>query len=502
VCAARSAAAVSFVANERGLPDEPHFEAEGVYVAVLREPRARYLSQYLHVKEYGEAYLRVRAPRRRLCCACVRAAHVHPLSFVRLSVFAPRVRTQTQGEHKKWPGELRHMGVLPSEGMPSLAVMLAGAHAYLTHALQNLMRLVQAVAVLSALAARLFVVVLPRGRPPGREGRMPSGFRDSFQTRALAGASTHGLPDGGTTHAHLAAAKAHLAAFDLVLTVEELDDDVQLLAAAAGWRLRNASAARRGSRSGSEARLAALDARTRAALDAKVAHDAELYRFAQEMSARTHAAFALRSTPSGSSNRPRIADCEQLPGGEAHSPGVSPRLSPPAGGGPYGNWSHGCRHGALAALRLLRCATPPRRIHSSADGSLSCAPCADAAPVVAACAVAPRHAGAELRGWLDALRDAGIRRVYLHIDSGGDSAHEVRAKLAAAPPPELCVWHTCGAAMTPAGAVLRRRHSCARMSMPAWCCRCTRRIRRRGTAFKRLRPARPGAATARCRAAV
>jgi hypothetical protein len=39
------------------------------------------------------------------------------------------VRTQTQGEHKKWPGELRHMGVLPSEGVPSLAVMLAGANA-------------------------------------------------------------------------------------------------------------------------------------------------------------------------------------------------------------------------------------------------------------------------------------------------------------------------------------------------------------------------------------
>jgi hypothetical protein len=61
--------------------------------------------------------------------------------------------------------------------------------------------------------------------------------------------------------------------------------------------------------------------------------------------------------------------------------------------------------------------------------------------VVAACAVAPRHAGAELRGWLDALHDAGIRRVYLHIDSGGDTTHEVRAKLAAAPPPDLCGTH-------------------------------------------------------------
>ena len=51
------------MANERGLPDEPYFEAGGVYVAMLREPRARYLSQYLHLKQYGEAYLRVRSGR-------------------------------------------------------------------------------------------------------------------------------------------------------------------------------------------------------------------------------------------------------------------------------------------------------------------------------------------------------------------------------------------------------------------------------------------------------
>ena len=57
----RSNSAVTLVANERGLPDEPYFEAGGVYVAMLREPRARYLSQYLHLKQYGEAYLRVRA---------------------------------------------------------------------------------------------------------------------------------------------------------------------------------------------------------------------------------------------------------------------------------------------------------------------------------------------------------------------------------------------------------------------------------------------------------
>ena len=65
----RSNSAVTFVANERGLPDEPYFEAGGVYVAMLREPRARYLSQYLHMKQYGEAYLRVRA--KAAGCTCL-----------------------------------------------------------------------------------------------------------------------------------------------------------------------------------------------------------------------------------------------------------------------------------------------------------------------------------------------------------------------------------------------------------------------------------------------
>lgn len=59
-CITRRHSAVSFIANERGLPNEAHFEPGGLYVAVLREPRARYLSQYLHLKLYGEAYLRVR----------------------------------------------------------------------------------------------------------------------------------------------------------------------------------------------------------------------------------------------------------------------------------------------------------------------------------------------------------------------------------------------------------------------------------------------------------
>ena len=114
--AARSDSAVTFIANERGLPDEPYFEAGGVYVAVLREPRARYLSQYLHLKQYGEAYLRVRAcavRRRRLGERGARADSC----------------ARRQGEHPKWPGELRHMGITPHEGVPPLATLLAGASA-------------------------------------------------------------------------------------------------------------------------------------------------------------------------------------------------------------------------------------------------------------------------------------------------------------------------------------------------------------------------------------
>ncbi len=142
-----------------------------------------------------------------------------------------------------------------------------------------------------------------------------------------------------------------------MLTVEALHDGVQLLAAAAGWVLPNMTAARRGSQSGSAARLAALDATTRAALEAKVAHDAELYRYAQELGAQRASRKGAR-TPV----RPRVADCAQLRGGDAEPTGGAPlRLSPPAGGGPYGNWSHGCRHdGAHKSLcaSVLICFPP------------------------------------------------------------------------------------------------------------------------------------------------
>lgn len=63
-CAALRTAPTSFVANERGLADDPVFPAGALHVAVLREPLARTLSQYLHVRAAGEAYLRVRAGGR------------------------------------------------------------------------------------------------------------------------------------------------------------------------------------------------------------------------------------------------------------------------------------------------------------------------------------------------------------------------------------------------------------------------------------------------------
>jgi len=109
-CAALRTAPFSFVANERGLSDDPVFPAGVLHVAVLREPLARMLSQYLHVRAAGEAYLRVRAWPGWLAAA-------PDAGFVR------------QGKHPKWPAELRAMGVPPQEGVPSLLAMLQGARA-------------------------------------------------------------------------------------------------------------------------------------------------------------------------------------------------------------------------------------------------------------------------------------------------------------------------------------------------------------------------------------
>ena len=83
---------------------------------MLREPRARYLSQYLHLKQYGEAYLRVRACAMRHASA--ESAHVGKATA--------DARCTRQGEHPKWPGELRHMRITPHEGVPPLATLLAG----------------------------------------------------------------------------------------------------------------------------------------------------------------------------------------------------------------------------------------------------------------------------------------------------------------------------------------------------------------------------------------
>ena len=189
----------------------------------------------------------------------------------------------------------------------------------------------------------------------GRNNRVPAGFRDSFQTRALAGASTHGLPDGETTGEHLKAAKARLESFDLVMTVETLNDDVAILAAAAGWAPPNMTAGRRGSLSNSAAQLAALDSKTRAALEAKVAYDDELYQHAQALSARARERHAA-GEPVVSAVRPYVPMCAQL---QSDASALS-KLSPTPGG-PYGNWSYGCRHGACCSASV----TPPVRCQLS-----------------------------------------------------------------------------------------------------------------------------------------
>ena len=174
----------------------------------------------------------------------------------------------------------------------------------------------------------------------GRNNRVPAGFRDSFQTRALAGASTHGLPDGETTGEHLKAAKARLESFDLVMTVETLDEDAAVLAAVAGWDPPNMTAGRRGSLSNSAAQLAALDSKTRAALEAKVAYDDELYQHAQALSARARERHAAGEQVVIAA-RPYVPQCAQL---QSDASALSKLSHTP--GGPYGNWSYGCRHGA------------------------------------------------------------------------------------------------------------------------------------------------------------
>ena len=213
------------------------------------------------------------------------------------------------------------MGITPHEGVPPLLTLLKGASGC-THHNQHF-------SSASDLRCR-----------SGRNNRIPAGFRDSFQTRALAGASTHGLPDGGTTAEHLKAAKARLELFDLVLTVESLNDDVTMLAAAVGWAPPNMTAGRRGSKSNSDAQLAALDSTTRAALEAKIAFDDELYRHAQALSAKARAKFAA-GEPVVSATRQFVPKCAQL---QSDASALKTLSHTP--GGPYGNWSYGCRHGA------------------------------------------------------------------------------------------------------------------------------------------------------------
>ena len=192
-----------------------------------------------------------------------------------------------------------------------------------------------------------------------------------------------------------------------MLTVESLDDDVAMLAAAAGWPAPNMTAGRRGSKSHSDKQLAALDAQTRALLETKVVFDDELYQHAQALSAKARARF-VAGEPIVGNARQFVPKCAQL-----QSDAAALKTLSPTPGGPYGNWSYGCRHGAFPQASLI--------LHQSPDAS----PTADAEPTIAACAVV-RDGGADLRFWLIGLRAAGVRRIFLHDDGSTDGTQQVR----------------------------------------------------------------------------
>ena len=54
----------TFIANERGMADEPWWDGQAVYATMLRDPRHRTVSQYLHLRRYADAFLQVRLRAR------------------------------------------------------------------------------------------------------------------------------------------------------------------------------------------------------------------------------------------------------------------------------------------------------------------------------------------------------------------------------------------------------------------------------------------------------
>ena len=57
----------TFIANERGMADEPWWDGQAVYATMLRDPRHRTVSQYLHLRRYADAFLQVRVQTRPAC---------------------------------------------------------------------------------------------------------------------------------------------------------------------------------------------------------------------------------------------------------------------------------------------------------------------------------------------------------------------------------------------------------------------------------------------------
>lgn len=224
---------------------------------------------------------------------------------------------------------------------------------------------------------------------PGRDGRVAAGFRPHFQTRAFAGASTHTPSNdtgmlGDVSLTALAAAKAHLEAFDLVMTVDTLARDAAVLAHVAGWKRANMTAARRGSREQSSRFLASLDTDTRRLLDLQAGMDDALYDHAVELNARMRG--------------------EVLEGITRHR------------------------------LRQISCEVTPTNAPALHTSGSKCNRGAES--LIAACAVAPPgYTSSRLLDWVLSLNATGMRRVYLHLDGAGDDrsgAEQVRVVAIAA----------------------------------------------------------------------
>lgn len=110
-------------------------ERPQLYITVLRDPTARYLSQYLHMADYGRRFLNVRTHTAYKKCVHLSPRHLRHVapatqyvgvSMPRVDVVCVCAFAHSQGTYEKWPAEMRSMGWRPEDGIPSLKDVLTG----------------------------------------------------------------------------------------------------------------------------------------------------------------------------------------------------------------------------------------------------------------------------------------------------------------------------------------------------------------------------------------